>query len=114
MVSLCDTVSTFSYMHIPDTWNHEKHKCSRCDHPRDITGLRWKVSTVRRELDGRNPYIVVDVEIGVQRVSSSHDGVIVGNLDGVVERVQVDAVDDERHLGGFELTGASCGLFEMC
>jgi hypothetical protein len=55
------------------------------------------------------PYIVEDVEIGVQRVSSGHDGAIVGNLDGVVERVQVDAVNDERHLGGFEVTGAVVG-----
>ncbi len=42
--------STFSYMHIPDTWNHEKHKRSRSDHPRDITGLRGIVSAVQREL----------------------------------------------------------------
>lgn len=49
-------------------------------------------------------HIVEDVEIGVQRVSSGHDRAIVGDLDGIVERVQVDAVHDERHLGGFLLT----------
>jgi hypothetical protein len=103
MVSLCVTISTFSYMHIPDTWNHKKHKRSRCDHPRNITGLESEVSRVRRELGRARAHVVEDVEIGIQRVSSGHGSTIVGDLDGIVERVQVDAVHDERHLGGFQL-----------
>jgi hypothetical protein len=39
-------------------------------------------------------YIVENVEISVQGISSSHDGAIVWDLDGVVERVQVDAIND--------------------
>ena len=26
-------------MHLPDTWNHEEHESSRCEHPRNIAGL---------------------------------------------------------------------------
>ena len=46
-----------------------------------------------------NTDIVENVEIGVQRVTSSHDSAIVRNLDGIVESVEIDAVNDERHLG---------------
>jgi hypothetical protein len=37
-------------------------------------------------------YIVEDVEIRVQGIAASCVGAIVGDLDGVVESVQVDAV----------------------
>jgi hypothetical protein len=52
-------------------------------------------------------HIVEDIKIGIARVSSSHDGAIVGNLDSVVECIQVDAIQDETgHLGGCKLAGA--------
>jgi hypothetical protein len=46
----------------------------------------------------------------MQRVSSSHGSAIIGNLDGIVERIQVDAVDYERHLGCFQPVGTSYGM----
>jgi hypothetical protein len=89
-------------MHSPDTWNHEKHKRSRSDHPCDITGLEELVSTIWRKFGGAwKAHIVEDVKIGIARVSSGHDGAIVGNLDGIVECIQVDAFNNETgHLGG--------------
>jgi hypothetical protein len=44
----------------------------------------------------------------MQRVSSGHGSAIVGNLDSIVKRIQVDAIQDERHLGRVQPGGASC------
>ena len=38
-------------------------------------------------------YVVENVEISIQGVTSGHDCAIVRDLDGVVERVQVDAIN---------------------
>ena len=38
-------------------------------------------------------YVVEDVEISIQGITSGHGRAIVGDLDGVVERVQVDAIN---------------------
>jgi hypothetical protein len=35
----------------------------------------------------------------MQRVSSGHGSAIVGNLDSIVQRIQVDAIQVERHFG---------------
>jgi hypothetical protein len=43
-------------------------------------------------------YIVEDVEIGCQGVSSSHISAIVWDLDGIVERIKIDAIHNQRHL----------------
>ena len=42
-------------------------------------------------------YIVEDIEVRGQGITASHAGAIVGDLDGVVESVQVDAINDQRH-----------------
>lgn len=53
-------------------------------------------------------HIVEDVEISMQRVSSGRGSAIVGNLDSIVKRIQVDATQGERHLGRVQPEGASC------
>ena len=59
----------------------------------------------------RKAHVVEDVKIGIARVSTSHDSAIVGNLDSIVERIQVDAFQDETgHLGGCKLVGAKWWL----
>jgi hypothetical protein len=50
----------------------------------------------------------------MQRVSSGHGSAIVGNLDSIVKRIQVDAIHDERHFGLVQPRGASCGCDERC
>lgn len=44
-------------------------------------------------------HIVEDVEIGSERVTTSHLGTIVGDFEGIIESVEIDAVNDKRHLG---------------
>jgi hypothetical protein len=64
------------------------------------------------EREESQAYIVEDIQIGVQRVSSGWDGAIVGNLDGIVERGQIDAVNGERHVGGV-ISAMRCGAEQM-
>jgi hypothetical protein len=53
------------------------------------------------QIGAREAYIVEDVKISIARVPSGHDRAIVWNLDGVVERIQIDAFHDEPgHVGG--------------
>jgi len=42
-------------------------------------------------------YIVEDVEIGVKRIAASCSGAVVGDLNGVVESVEIDAINEKRH-----------------
>ena len=91
MVSRRATEPTFSYMYIPDTWNHEKHQRRGSDHPCDITGLGDLVSNSSARIGPWEAHIVEDVEIGVQGIASSHIGAIVRDLDSIVERVEIDA-----------------------
>jgi len=56
---------------------------------------------------GGSAYIVEDVQIIVQGVAAGHRGAIVGDLDSVVESVQVDPVDGKRHGGGLPV-GSRC------
>lgn len=46
-------------------------------------------------------YIVEDVQISVQGVSSSCDGAIVWDLDRIVERIEIDAANNKRHVEVF-------------
>jgi hypothetical protein len=73
----------------------------RYHRPRE--SLSVQLDAYQAGIERQKTHIIEDVEIGVQRVSSCRGGAIIGNFDSIVERIQVDAVDDKRHLGGSEL-----------
>jgi hypothetical protein len=63
-----------------------------------VTKSALRASYVLRIAAAGGTYIVKDVEIGILGVASSHNTAIVWDLDGVVELVEIDSVNEERHL----------------
>lgn len=119
---------------VPHTGNHEQHESCGRNHPSDITRLgvsncqqprttkEWHVNMAKgkdktslsprgrkRKEEALHAYFVEDIQILVEGISSRRNGAIVRHLHGVIEAIEVDAVDYQTH--GFERAGG--GLVEI-
>ena len=95
-MSRCDVSELFSVS--PNARNHKQDERGGHDQPGDIARLEnVRKAAQACQLTGAVTYLIEDIEILREGVSSGRHAAIVGDLDGVVEVVEVSACSFQRH-----------------